>query len=357
MNQEQEAFGSKEAGSKGGKARAARLSSEEKKAIARQGAVARWSADVPRATHEGTFPIGPAHLSAAVLPTGKRLIVQATFMRAIGRNRSPKAGTGVLSTVDGLPFFLQAQSLAPFITDEVREASTPIFYLDKSGSKAVGYDARLLPMVAETYLRFRDSLSNEGRPIPAQYQHIIQSCDLLMRGLARVGIVALVDEATGYQADRARDALAKILEEFVAKELQKWVSTFSLDYYEQLFRLWNVPYDRSRPTLKRPQFFGTLTNNIVYERIAPGVLAELKKRNPVIDAETGRRANKHFQHLTAERGHPKLREHLAAVTALMRASATKEQFIKLLDTAFPKFKSAPLFSQSFEGTQPNEPDA
>lgn len=336
-------FGSREAGSMGGKARSESLSTEQKKAIARQAAAARWSADIPRATHEGTLSIGTAKLAAAVLPNGKRLIVQATFMRAIGRSRSPKAGTGVLSTVDGLPFFLQAQALAPFITDEIREASTPIFYLDKSGGKAVGYDAKLLQMVAETYLQFRDSLNAEGKPIPSQYHHIVLTCDLLMRGLARVGIIALVDEATGYQSDRARDALARILEEFVAKELQKWVSTFSLDYYEQLFRLWNVPYDRHKPTLKRPQFFGTLTNNIVYERLAPGVLEELRKRNPV-EPGTGRRATKHFQHLTADRGHPKLKEHLAAVTALMRASKNKDDFMKMLDAALPKYKSAPLFS-------------
>jgi len=336
-------FGSKQAGSKGGKARADKLSTEQKKAIARHAAATRWSVDIPRATHEGKFPVGSAQLQAAVLPNGKRLIVQATFMRAIGRNRSPKAGTGVLSTVEGLPFFLQAQALSPFITDEIRDASTPIFYLEKSGGKAVGYDAKLLPMVAETYLKLRDALNSEGKPIPTQYQHIIQSCDILMRGLALVGIVAFVDEATGYQADRARDALAKILEEFVAKELQKWVSTFSLDYYEQLFRLWIVKYDRNKPTLKRPQFFGTLTNNLVYERLAPGVLAEMRRRNPV-DLETGRRAAKHFQHLTVDRGHPKLKEHLAAVTALLRAAKTKEDFMIMLDKALPKFKPAPLFS-------------
>lgn len=338
-------FGSKEAGSKGGKARAAKLSPEEKKLQARRAAAARWAADIPQATHEGLLSIGPAQLSAAVLPNGKRLLVQATVMRSIGRHRSPKAGTGVLSTADGLPFFLQAKVLEPFITDELREASTPIFYLDKSGIKAVGYDAKMLPMVAETYLNYRDALKADNKPVPKQYEHIITSCDLLTRGLARVGIIALVDEATGYQADRARDALARILEEFVAKELQKWVSTFSIDYYEQLFRLWNVPYDPYKPTMKRPQFFGTLTNNIVYDRLAPGVLEELRKRNPV-HAETGRRASKHFQHLTTDVGHPKLKEHIAAVTALMRASSSKEGFMKLLDKALPKFKPAPLFDKS-----------
>jgi hypothetical protein len=40
-----------------------------------------------------------------------------------------------------------------------------------------------------------------------------------------------LDEATGYQRDRARDALEKILEEFIAKELRPWVPTFPDAYY------------------------------------------------------------------------------------------------------------------------------
>jgi len=76
-----------------------------------------------------------------------------------------------------------------------------------------------------------------------QQEHIAEQREILVRGFARVGIIALVDEATGYQEDRARDALAKILEAFIAKELRKWISTFPIDYYKELFRLrgWRFP--------------------------------------------------------------------------------------------------------------------
>ena len=85
---------------KGGYARAESLTVEERKKIARQAALARWDSNVPRASHEGPFKIGQNDIWAAVLPNGKRLITQGTFLRALGRSRSPKAGTGVLSTVD-----------------------------------------------------------------------------------------------------------------------------------------------------------------------------------------------------------------------------------------------------------------
>ena len=108
--------------------------------------------------------------------------------------------------------------LKPFISDALMESTTPIFYRTKAGGKGVGYDATLLPQVAEVYLKFRDACLREEGKVPKQFSHIVAAADTLMRGLANVGIIALVDEATGYQRDRARDALEKILEAFIAKD-------------------------------------------------------------------------------------------------------------------------------------------
>jgi hypothetical protein len=156
-----------------------------------------------------------------------------------------------------------------------------------------------------------------------QQKHIAERCEILVRGFARVGIIALVDEATGYQADRARDALATILEGFIAKELQPWVRTFPVDYYRELFRLRGLPFPSD--TVRRPQYFGVLTNDIVYKRIAPGVLDELKRVTPR-DEETGRYKHRFFQRLTANTGYPKLREHLGAVVAVMKLSRDYDDF-------------------------------
>lgn len=198
--------------SKGGFARRDALTAEERSEIARKAASARWNADVPQATHEGPLEIGNATMTAFVLPNGKRLLSQGTFLRAIGRARTPKAGTGALTTAGGLPFFLQAEALRPFISEELRMATTPIFFRTVGGKRAVGYDAELLPMVCEVYLQLRDSaVAETGKP-PSQYEHIIRACDALMRGLAHVGIIALVDAATGYEKIRDRLALQAILD-------------------------------------------------------------------------------------------------------------------------------------------------
>lgn len=333
--------------SKGGLARAKKLTPEQRSEIARAAVQARWAKagiePLPRATHIGELKIGDALLKCAVLEDGTRVLNQADFMRAIGRARSPKAGTGVLSTVDELPFFLQAEVFKPFITEELRASTRPIFFND--GGKSVGYNALMLPRVCNTYLKLRDKFLQETGKIPDRYARMIRACDMLMRGLADVGIVALVDEATGYQDERARDALAKILEAFIAKELRAWILTFPAEFYKELFRLRNIPYTG---TVKRPQYIGHLTNDLVYARLAPGVLDELRRRTPRDDK--GRLKTHLHRRLTDDVGHPKLLQHLSAVTALMKASDNWRAFKAMIDKALPRYNRLPLF----DGLEPKE---
>lgn len=318
--------------SKGGKARARSLTPEERSESASKAARARWDADIPVATHEGDFNIGNATVSAAVLPNGKRLLTQATFLRAIGRSRSPKAGTGVLSTVDGLPFFLQADALKPFITEDLMMSTTPIFFKGGSGRKKVGYDAELLPMVAEVYLQLRDAAAADGKSPPKTFGHIIEACDVVMRGLARIGILALVDEATGYQEVRDRHALQKFLDDFMLKEFAAWAKRFPDEFYKHIFRLRGWEWKGMK--VNRPQIVAHYTKDFIYARLAPGVLTELQKRNPM--DQHGRRKAKHHQFLTEEIGHPALAQHMVGVLGLMRISTSWDQLLESLDIAFPK---------------------
>ena len=77
-------------------------------------------------------------------------------------------------------------------------------------------------------------------------------------------------------------------------------------------------------TLKKPSYFGHLTNDIVYDRLAPAVKDELKRLTP--RDSKGRHKQRLFQRLTDDIGHPRLREHLASVISLMKISADYEEF-------------------------------
>jgi len=334
MAEKNNSGGGDSAMSKGGKARAEGLSPSRRREIARQAAEARWHPQIPQATHEGDLRIGKAEvvIKAAVLPSGKRLLSQGTFLRALGRSRTPKAGTGGLSTVDGLPFFLQAEQLKPFISEELRLSTTPIMFRLKSGQRSIGYEAELLAHVCEVYLRFRDDCRAKGIEVPVQYRHIVDACDILMRGFARVGIVALVDEATGFQEVRDRMALNKILDKYLRKAFAAWAKRFPDSYYREIFRLRGWQWKGM--SVNRPQAVATYTKDIVYKRLAPGILEELERRNPV--DEKGNRLARHHQWLTEDVGHPALAQHIHAVTAMMRGAETWEEFKRSLERAFPR---------------------
>src|SRR5262249_50885622 len=129
------------------------------------------------------------------------------------------------------------------------------------------------------------------------------------------------------------DALAKILEAFIAKELQPYVRAFPIEFYDQLFRLRGLSFPKD--TVQRPRYFGHLTNDIVYRRLAPKVLEELRKITPRRDS--GRLKHHLHRRLTNEIGHPKLREHLASVVTIMKLSRSYDDFMLKLDQIHPRF--------------------
>lgn len=322
---------------KGGIARAKQLSPPERRAIAKRAAAMRWDTDdLPRAvcgSEDRPLRIANVVLDAYVLEDGTRVLSQAGFLIALGRNK--RAAT---RSVD-VPPMLQGAALEPYLTPEVMEKSRPIAFRTPNGVRANGYRAELLPEVCEIYLKARDAetLAPNQKPVAKQ-------AEILMRGLATVGIIALVDEATGYQEIRARDALSKILEAFVAKELQAWIKTFPNDFYRQLFRLRGLQYPEG--TVKRPQYFGQLTNDLVYRRLAPGVLDELKK--VTARDEEGRPRHRYFQRLTSNIGYPRLREHLGSVVTLMKLSDQWPDFVEKLDRIHPKYGETMTLALEFQ---------
>jgi hypothetical protein len=321
--------------SKGGEARARKLSPERRREIALVAVEARWAKagkePVPIATHNGEIEIGDLSIECAVLSDGRRVLSQRGVGRALGRRH----GGTEFRRGGELPIYIRANNLKPFISHELEAVvSKPIFY--RTGSNiAHGLPANVLPQICDIWLKARDA-----GVLKASQKSIAARADILVRGLAHTGIIALVDEATGYQDDRAKNALAKILEAFIAKELRKWVSTFPTDYYKELFRLrgWKFP-DLPADQRKRPVLVGKITNDIVYDRLAPGVRQELNRLTP--RNEKGRLKHKLFQRLTEEIGHPKLREHLASATTLMKASESWDQFKRMLDRALPRYGDTP----------------
>jgi hypothetical protein len=317
----------------GGQKRAESLTSDQRSKIASMAAQARWKEEskLPKAEFRGEVIIGDIKIPCAVLDNGKRVISETGITKAILGTRS---GASIKlkseANKDGslLPIFLAPPRLKDIVNSELGcEPIEQIIYKD-GNRKVVGYGAEILPIVCDIWLKAREAGLLQKQQLPKAMK-----AEILMRGLARVGVIALVDEATGYQAIRDRQALQKILESFIAKELQPWVKTFPDEFYEQLFRLRGWEYKPLNTS--RPGVVAHYTVNLIYERLAPGVLDELKKKAP--KSSDGRIKTRLHQGLTADIGHPKLREHISNVLVLLRVNDNWDTFMKMMDRALPKY--------------------
>lgn len=321
------------AGKKGGEARAKRLSGKERRAIAQTGATKRWHKDLPQATHPGEINLGGLVLACAVLSDGRRVISERGLLSAL----DIKVG-GTLAKQrrqDGaadLPMYVGYLVLKPFIDNDLMALLTsPIAYIPTHGGQpAHGVLAEVIPRILDVWLRARD----DSRLTTERLREIAARADVLMRGLAQVGIIALVDEATGYQDERERNALAKILESFVAKELQPWVKTFPIQYYREIYRLRGWPWPPKKSNTHNSNL-GKYTNDLVYDRLAPGVCEELHRITP--RDEKGRLVHKLHQRLTHELGHPKLREHIGSVVMALQMSKSWNGFMEAINEFLPRF--------------------
>ena len=268
--------------------------------------------------------IGDIEIDCYVLEDKTRVLSQRGVFSSVNATRGGPRGRS--DTGAQIPRFASQKWLNPFLSSELEVAlKSPILFHGDYG-RTYGYPATILVDLCKAIL----NAEREGATTDRQ-GGIVRRAMTLIEGFATVGIIALVDEATGYQRIREERALATILEKFIAEELQPWTKTFPFEFYTGICRLKGWP---GAHAIRRPSVIGKYTNNFVYERLAPGVLEELQRVNPTLP--TGGRRHKHHQWFTPEHGHPTLRGHLEGVMALMRVSSSWSAFRKNLDIAYPK---------------------
>lgn len=318
--------------SKGGLARAKSLSAEERSRIASDAAQKRWddAASLPSVAFSGVLPLGSVSIPCAVLSDGRRVLTETGITNAIlgsrsGASKRAKKASGE----DGapLPVFIAPERLKPFIGKDLEEGPLkPIFYRD--GRRiGVGFDPRVLRAVCEVWLRAREA----GQLLKSQ-EDKAQQAELLMRALADIGIISLVDEVTGYQRVRARDELQKILAAYISPELLPWSKRFPDAFYEELHRVRGWPYKAGSNA--RTAYIGKLTRALIYDPLPPGVIQELEHKNPY-DPAKRRRKHLHHQLLTSSVGHPHLEKQIVSVTTLLRISDDWGDFTRHFAKAFP----------------------
>lgn len=269
-----------------------------------------------KATHEGKLKIGENELNVAVLEDGTRVITQSAVFKAFGRTKRGRMIGDV--RVPNMPAFIDANNLQPFINEDLNGVLNTITYLTKNGSESDGYDANILPLMCKMYLDAR-----QANALKTQQISLARASEILLLGLSKIGITALVDEATGYQYDREKDALQVVLEAFVSKELLKWQKNFPDVFYFEIFRLkkWDYTVNGIK---KRPGVIGKWTNELIYNQLPKGVLDELKRNTP--KSKAGNYTARFFQSLTQDIGHPALTAQIYKVIGIMNISNTWDEF-------------------------------
>ena len=284
--------------------------------------------------------IGEIEIPCYVLENEERVLSQRGFLDATGFSRRHRVATGGGSEISG---FEPPNWLKPF-TDAVwgvePKLPIPLISPETTGNVVIySYSATILPDLCGAVME-----ANRKGATTTRQAAIVERASILLRGFATVGIIALIDEATGYQRIRDEHALAEILRTYLSEELQPWTRTFPYEFYELLYDLrgWGKP----SPDGKHGNAVARDTVDLVYTRLAPGVYEELQRRTPRLPSgELKWRLHRWF---TPQYGHPRLRRHIEGVMALMRSSTDWPDFKKRLPKAYPKFHDPQQFALDLE---------
>jgi hypothetical protein len=271
--------------------------------------------------------LGSIEIPCYVLSDGTRVLSRNGMQKAIGYE-----GT----SGDWLTRFVGTKNISKNINPEVMAGLSKVIEFERLGAggsvaRTYGYEATKLIDLCDALI----TLNKAGKLTDKQAVYAEQA-EMIIRSVAKVGIIALVDEATGYEKVREKDALQLFLQKFLHEEMAKWVPTFPQEFFEVVFRMKGWTWKDANSN-KKPSVIGHYINNYVYARLAPGVLTELRRLNP--KNENKIRKGTHTQWIDPEFGHPKLKEHLAVLTAFAKAAGYNwNNWIRMVERTFPKFE-------------------
>lgn len=266
----------------GGAARAAKMTPEERAASARQAAKSRWAKPPkaltsaleatpalegevlppsPFAKHKGVMMLGGSPVDVYVLDTGDRVI---------STRGAVKAMTG--QDAGNLVEYLSVSGLKGFVDSDLVLGETKDFFISGTQFRGRGITAEQFEAIITGYVQALGA----GALKTDRQREIATACAILSTAFIKLGIIAQIDEATGYQYERAQDALQVKLQAYIAEELRSWEPTFPDELWEQFGRLTNW----QGPLHSRPKWWGHLVNELIYQAMDPDIAKYLKENKP-----------------------------------------------------------------------------
>ena len=274
---------------------------------------------------KGEIVLGDNIIPCYVLEDGTRVLSGRGMQEALRMVDE----SGDKSSGHRMALFLGRKSLNPFVNKYLEVGTLNPLVCYDGNMKINGYKAEALADICDIFLEARKNIQLSPRQ-----KIIADQCEILMRGFARVGIVALVDEATGYQYEREANELQKILKAYISEELLAWEKRFPDEFYREIFRLnnWGYLTVNNINYNNRPSCIGIWTKKYIYSVLPHGVLEALLQRTP--RDEHGRLKYKLHQHLTKEQGIEHLNRQIISVVTLMNISDNWKEFDRLWNRKF-----------------------
>lgn len=276
--------------------------------------------------YDGVLELNNVNIDCYVLEDGTRVLSGREMQRALKMVDEAEEGKQTPGT--RLTRYLNQKTLKEFIYRDKDEGHFEPLNCFKGNSKINGYEATILIDICDSFLQARKEIKLSPRQ-----KIIADQCEILVRSFAKVGLIALIDEATGYQYERENKELQLILKTLVSDEILEYQQQFQLSFYKEIFRLWNIPFT-PKNIKRKPQFIGHLTNKYVYQNLPKGifVLGKLKEHTPKTDS--GNFKYRLHQSLTKDKGREALKKVLYSVEALASISQDKRQFEKLMNEKY-----------------------
>ena len=262
------------------------------------------------ATHHGELTLAGTIIPCAVLKNGQRVIASR---QVIGLLTGTKKGQ--------IQRYLSPKNLQPYLPEKLKNANLDnLIKYEVNGKKGYGFDAELIVDLCNMYIKAR-----EDNILLASQLRLAHKAQIIISSLAKVGIVGLIDEVTGYEKVREKDALQALLDKYLQKEYATWAKRFPDEFYTEIFRLKQWTF---KDLKHKPSIIGKYTTDLVYDRIAPDLTKKLKELTP-------KKSVRLHQFLTIDLGVPALNHHISNVITLMKVAEDWDQFKSLLDRIFP----------------------
>ena len=309
--------------STGGVARREKLSPEQRSQIAKDAAERRWSEPARKATFgapDKPIRIADIEVPCYVLDDGNRVIATKGMLDTLNIAR----GGAMKGGMSRLELFVSGKLISPFISNDLLERVRNPIKFRIGPNVAYGYASDTLIDLAEAVI-----LADNAGKLQKQQSGSAHQCRVITSSLTRIGLIALIDEATGYQLRRDSDELQQILTAYLLPEHRPWMQTIPTEFTNEIYRV----YGWVRHTNNRgPRYAGKLIRQLIYERLPKPVLPKLDEINPSNDKY--QRKHRHHQFLTDKQGLDHFRSQVITVMTLLRISKNKSDFKRHLEAYF-----------------------